>query len=101
MKTPSNENLSKYVIINQFNYEGISMLAMNQEELFKNIEVLPIELKTKLVDMLLSSLNPINDSIDKAWIKEANRRKDDLETGQVTAVSGEEVFRKIQQRFNK
>jgi len=77
------------------------MLAMNQEELFKNIEVLPIELKTKLVDMLLSSLNPINDSIDKVWIKEANRRKDELETGKVTAVSGEEVFRKIQQRFNK
>ena len=101
MKTPSNRNLSKYVIINQLNYEGVSMLAMNQEELFKNIEVLPIELKTKLVDMLLSSLNPITDSVDKAWIKEVNRRKDELETGKVTAVGGEEVFRKIQQRFNK
>ena len=51
--------------------------------------------------MLLNSLNPMNDAVDKSWIKEANRRKDDLETGQVTAVSGEEVFRKIQQRFNK
>jgi len=77
------------------------MLAMKQEELFKNIEVLPIELKTKMVDMLLSSLNPMNDSIDKTWIKEANRRKDEITSGKVTAVSGDEVFKKIQQRFNK
>ena len=78
MKTPSNRNLSKYVIINQLNYEGVSMLAMNQEELFKNI-----------------------DAFDKAWIKELNRRKEDLENGNVTTVSGDEVFRKIQQKFKK
>ena len=53
------------------------MLAINQEELFKNI-----------------------DAFDKAWIKELNRRKEDLENGNVTTVSGEEVFRKIQQKFN-
>jgi len=77
------------------------MLAINQEELFKNIEVLPIELKTKLVDMLLTSLNPLNDSVDNAWIKEANRRKKELETGAVTSVSGDEVFKKIQERFER
>jgi hypothetical protein len=77
------------------------MLAINQEELFKNIEILPIELKTKLVDMLLISLNSLNDSVDNAWIKEANRRKKELETGDVTAISGNEVFRKIQERFER
>jgi hypothetical protein len=77
------------------------MLAINQEELFKNIEILPIELKTKLVDMLLISLNSLNDSVDHAWIKEANRRKKELETGDVTTISGNEVFRKIQERFER
>jgi len=75
------------------------MLAINQEELFKNIEVLPLELKTKLVDRLLTSLNPLNDSVDNAWIKEVNRRKKELETGTVATVSGDEVFKKIQERF--
>jgi tetrahydromethanopterin S-methyltransferase subunit G len=51
--------------------------------------------------MLLSSLNPMNDSVDNAWIKEVNKRKDELENGKVTPVNGDEVFRKIQQRFNK
>jgi len=77
------------------------MLAINQKELFKNIEVLPIELKTKLVDRLLTSLNPLNDSVDNAWIKEANRRKKELETGAVVTVSGDEVFKKIQERFER
>jgi hypothetical protein len=77
------------------------MLAINQEELFKNIEILPIELKTKLVDMLLISLNSLNDSVDHAWIKEANRRKKELEIGDVTTISGNEVFRKIQERFER
>jgi hypothetical protein len=76
------------------------MLAINQEELFKNVEILPLELKTKLVDMLLISINPLNESVDNAWIKEVNRRKKELDTGDVTAISGNEVFRKIQESPN-
>ncbi len=75
------------------------MLAINQEQLLKNIEILPIELKTKIVDMLLKSLNPVNESIDNLWIKEINRRKEEIESGSVATVDGNEVFKKIQQRF--
>ena len=75
------------------------MLAINQEQLLKNIEILPIELKTKIVDMLLKSLNPVNESIDNLWIKEINRRKEEIESRSVAAVDGNEVFKKIQQRF--
>ena len=76
------------------------MLAINQEQLFKNIEILPIELKTKIVDMLLKSLNPSNEFIDNLWIKEVKKRKEEIESGAVVAVDGNEVFRKIQQRFD-
>ena len=76
------------------------MLAINQEQLFKNIEILPIELKTKIVDMLLKSLNPSNESIDNLWIKEVTKRKEEIESGDVVTVDGNEVFRKIQQRFD-
>ena len=76
------------------------MLSMTQEELFKNIEILPIEMKTKIVDMLLNSLNPVNQSIDSLWIKEAEKRKKDIEQGVVNTVDGSEVFSKIKERFN-
>jgi len=77
------------------------MLAINQEQLFKNIEILPIEIKTKIVDMLLKSLNPINESIDNLWLKELNQRKEDIESGRVETIDGDEVFLKIQKRLDK
>ncbi|NOZ91100.1 MAG: addiction module protein [Epsilonproteobacteria bacterium] len=77
------------------------MLAINQEQLFKNIEILPIEIKTKIVDMLLKSLNPINESIDNLWLKEVNQRKEDIESGRVETIDGDEVFLKIQKRLDK
>ena len=77
------------------------MLAINQEQLLKNIEILPIEIKTKIVDMLLKSLNPLNKSMDSLWIKEVKKRKEEIALGEVSTVSGEEVFRKIKQRFDK
>jgi hypothetical protein len=70
------------------------MLTMTQEQLFKNIEILPIEMKTKIVDMLLNSLNPVNQSIDNLWIKE------DIEEGVVNTIDGNEVFKKIEKRFH-
>ena len=76
------------------------MLSMTQEELFRNIEILPIEMKIKIVDMLLGSLNPVNQSIDSLWIKEVEKRKKDIELGVVNTVDGSEVFNKIKERFN-
>jgi hypothetical protein len=77
------------------------MLTMTQEQLFKNIEILPIDMKTKIVDMLLNSLNPINQSIDSLWVKEVEKRKKDIELGVVDTVDGSEVFSKIKQRFHQ
>ena len=75
------------------------MTALKQEELFDEIDVLPIDLKTKIVDKILNSINPIDKSIDDLWIKEVNKRKDEIESSKVTLVSGDEVFRKIANRL--
>lgn len=56
------------------------------------IDILPVDLKTKLVDKILASLTPMSKSIDEAWTKEAMRRKADIEAGEVSLVNGEEVF---------
>ncbi len=75
------------------------MTALKQEQLFDEIDVLPIDIKTKIVDKILNSINPIDKSIDDLWIKEVNKRKDEIESSKVTLVSGDEVFRKIANRL--
>ena len=76
------------------------MLALNQDQLFEEIDILPIDLKTKIVDKILASITPSNAKIDSLWIEEVNKRKDEIETNQVTLIDGDEVFKKISQRLN-
>lgn len=60
------------------------MTALKQEQLFDEIDLLPIDLKTKIVDKILNSINPIDKSIDDLWIKKVNKRKDEIESSKVT-----------------
>ncbi len=76
------------------------MLALKQDQLFEEIDILPIDLKTKIVDKILASITPSNAKIDSLWIEEVNKRKDEIETNQVTLIDGDEVFKKISQRLN-
>jgi len=76
------------------------MLALKQEQLFDEIDILPIDLKTKIVDKILASITPINSSIDALWIKEVNKRKIAIQTNSVSLVDGDEVFQKIAKRLN-
>ena len=75
------------------------MTAIQQKQLFDEIDILPLDLKTKLVDKLLNSINQTSDSIDNLWIKEVNRRKQEIEDADARLINGEEVFQKIQQRL--
>ena len=73
---------------------------MNTKQLIEEAVSLPVEERTIVVDTLLRSLNQPESEIDKAWAKEAKRRLDDLRSGKVNAIPGEEVFRKIRDRFS-
>jgi len=76
------------------------MLAIKQQALFDEIETLPIDIKTKIVDKILTSINPINKSIDDLWLTEALKRKREIESGEVTLIDGDEVFKKLSLRFD-
>ena len=76
------------------------MLALKQEQLFEEINILPIDLKTKIVEKILASITPSNSSIDALWIKEVNKRKNDIENNSVTLIDGDEVFQKIAKRLD-
>ena len=71
------------------------MLALTQEELLSEIEMLPIDLKREIVDRILTSITPINNDIDLLWIEEANERKRAIETNEISLISSSEVFQKI------
>jgi hypothetical protein len=76
------------------------MLALKQEQLFEEIDILPIDLKTKIVDKILSSITPSNAITDSLWIKEVNKRKAEIEANQISLIDGDEVFKKISQKLN-
>lgn len=62
---------------------------------------LPIEERALLVDSLLRSMNPLNEENDQKWALEAKRRLEELRSGKVKAIPGEEVFKKIWKRLEK
>ena len=75
------------------------MVALQQEQLFKEIDILPIEIKTKIVNNILNSINPITKTIDDLWIEEVIKRKREIEQNRITLIDGNEVFKKIAQRL--
>ena len=61
---------------------------------------LPVEERAHLVDCLLQTLNPPDESHAVAWAV-ARRRLDELKSGKVAAISGEQVFASIRQSYGK
>lgn len=54
--------------------------------------------RARLAHRLLLSLEPVLEDeaeVEKAWIEEAVRRRAELESGEVEAISAEEVFREL------
>ena len=68
------------------------------KDLFDEAISLPLEIRTKLVEKLLCSLNPSQKKIDKLWGKEAERRVEEIKSGKVKTIPGERVFKKIRDR---
>lgn len=71
----------------------------NTAQIIHEAESLPVEQRTLVVESLLRSLNPPDAEIDKKWAAVARRRLEELRSGSVKAVPGEEVFARIGRRF--
>jgi len=77
------------------------VLAIDTNRLFAEVESLPLDLKTKLIEKLLTSLNPVEKNVDELWKEEIDIRVKSIERGDVELISGESVFQKIKDRFDK
>lgn len=74
---------------------------MKTTDLVTIAESLPIDIKIQLIDKLLNSLNPFQKAIDDLWVKEAEKRVEEIRSNKVKMIPGEDVFREIQKRFSK
>ncbi|MCK4411028.1 addiction module protein [Candidatus Bipolaricaulota bacterium] len=72
---------------------------MEPKELIAEAISLPVEERAIVVDSILRSLNSPEDDIDRQWIAEAERRLDEVRTGRVKAIPGDQVFAQIRKRF--
>ena len=68
-------------------------------EIIEEVTALPVEERARVVDSLLRTLNPPQSEIDTAWAEVARRRLAELRSGRVKAIPGDQVFRRIRERF--
>jgi putative addiction module component (TIGR02574 family) len=65
------------------------------QELFDEAVSLPVEMRAQLIDKLLRSIHPVQKEIDELWAKEAEKRVEEIKSGKVKTIPGDEVFKKI------
>ncbi len=90
-------------MLDQLEVEGARNrgVRMSTEDLIAEAQSLPLEERVAVVDTLLRSLNSPNSDIDARWAEVARKRWDELRSGEVEAVPGEEVFARIWGRLSR
>ncbi len=74
---------------------------MTTKKIIEEALSLPVEERALIADSLLRSLNMPDTGIDEKWKEVAKRRLQELRSGKVKAVPGDEVFDKALKRFAK
>lgn len=68
-------------------------MSLTLDQLAKEAMQLAPALRAELADRLVGSLDaPASDEIQDAWIQEALRRRDEVRSGQVVAIPGDQVL---------
>jgi len=71
------------------------------KKLIEEVLSLPVDERARIATTLLESLNVPNPAIDKKWAAVAKRRLEELRSGKVKPIPGDEVFEGVQKRFSK
>ncbi|HCA57552.1 MAG TPA: addiction module antitoxin RelB [Blastocatellia bacterium] len=76
-------------------------MTTETQDIIERAEMLPIDMKLELVDRLLESISPSQKEIDELWKIEIERRVEEVRSGKVKTIPGEQVFAEIEERFGK
>ena len=75
-------------------------MSLTVEQITQEALALPINLRSELANCLLKSLNaPQNDTIEQLWISEACRRRDEIRSGRVKTIAGNEALKRVRRMF--
>ena len=74
---------------------------MKTKKLIEEALSLPVEERAIIADSLLRSLNMPDATIDAKWAEVARRRLQELRSGKVKPIPGDEVFSEILGRFSR
>jgi putative addiction module component (TIGR02574 family) len=72
---------------------------MKTKRLIKEALALPVEERALIADSLLRSLNMPNPAIDAKWAEVARSRLQELRSGKVQPIPGDEVFSEVLKRL--
>ena len=73
---------------------------MKTDDLILEIQSLPVDVRVRVADCILRSLNQTVPAVDQKWADLAAKRLQDIQAGAVKPVSGDEVFDEIWHRLN-
>jgi len=76
-------------------------MSSKTNDLFTIIENMPIDVKTALIEKMLASIHPLQKDVDEGWKVEAEERISQIKTGNVQLISGDEVFKEIEDRYKR
>lgn len=77
-------------------------MATTLEKITEQAMALPSESRARLADLLVESLEGDDiGRIEQLWIAEAKRRRDEVRSGIVKTVPGEEALRKVRDSLNE
>jgi len=72
---------------------------MKTKKLIEEALALPVEERALIADSLLRSLNMPSPAIEAEWAEVAKRRLQELRSGKVQAIPGDEVFSEVLKRL--
>ena len=76
-------------------------MSSKTNDLFTIIENMPIDAKTALIEKILASIHPLQKDVGEEWIKEAEERISEIKIDNVQLISGDEVFKEIEDRYKR
>ena len=77
-------------------------MSMSVEQIEKEALALPSEERARLADRLVESLDAAAaNEIDKLWITEAKRRRDEVRQGKVKTIPGEEALARVRRSVGR
>ena len=74
-------------------------MSITIEQLVEQAMTLPGESRARLADLLVEGLNA--DDLDRLWLAEAKRRRDEVSSGAVETIPGDEALRSVRDSIRR